>query len=165
MAFFAYFLELVSGARDHGRTSTIGDSHVEFLGPTLGARTESRGGWRASQYAAATDWDVGRVGVVYVVLGTNDTFDSPDTIADSMGVIVDRIRTQAPSADIIWVGPPDLNELRQTDATAEIQRIKCASMHIQWIDSRPIATGEHTPEGIHFTTEGYAIWARGILAQ
>lgn len=147
------------------RASTLGDSHAEYLGPLLGARTETRGGWSAVQYAAVDDWNVGAdAAIVYIVLGTNDGWNTPDEEQTAMTAIVNRVRAQAPDARIVWVGPPDLEPLRATDGIAHAQEAVCRELGIRWIDSRPLATGEHTPEGIHYTRDGYAVWARNILA-
>jgi lysophospholipase L1-like esterase len=170
------------------RVFIVGDSHVFMLGPMLRERIEasgahvlgyeSRHGWSTERYRRAGDLrrvltSRGRPDVVIVCLGGNDFVRSSERYSRDMRWVVDQAYA-AGAQEVIWLGPatsnsPGRRRVAAVDArhahNAQLQSEFLPTLHVRWIDSRPVTQRNHLRDGVHFTRTGYGDWTDGVFPE
>lgn len=167
----AYVNQPVAGAA----AFLLGDSHtLGAFGSELRSRLQAAGassdtravvGWHISEATASltqTPIPVGAV-LVLVALGHNDWGGPPTAVERAADRLAALIEQQAPTARLVWVGPP---KTRKSDARKATEGIAAAlARRPRWtfLDSRPITSSLPTgADGMHFGTVAGAAWASAI---
>lgn len=161
------------------RVFIVGDSHSATLGPFLfefgrelgwePAGRISNVGWSTGRYRNEQDWKVrltdAHPDMVIVILGTNDAAQGQQAYVQQLREVVDAVRASG-AQFIVWIGPPSAkNEAidARADRIARWQGSFLPQMGVKWIDSRMFTFGGHAPDGIHFTRQGYRVWANALI--
>lgn len=156
------------------RINIIGDSHAAALGPRLKQLLaaddvwfDSYPGFSTSRLLTALEtqeefdgMSLRPVDLTIVILGGND-FGNRD--AERVNLLSYLAENNA--GRILWVGPahstnPEVN-LRHRDQV-DAQREQLDLLHVDWVDSYRVTTANHAPDGVHFTPDGYDMWATHI---
>jgi len=149
------------------RVLYVGDSHMEQLGPRLGSHIAERG-WGVRTYAARGVGAHGKHDRIVVELGGNDgtrPLPSYERHRRDIEVVLEDLGEHlTPRGRVIWFGPAVARSRRvDHDHIAELQRRIVPALGVQWHDSRRLTrVSDLRADGLHFTPEGYARWARGI---
>jgi hypothetical protein len=108
-----------------------------------------------------------RGATVVLALGTNDAFDSPQSVAQK----VDRILAAAGRADLrlAWIGPPCVRKAWNRRAQALDQRLRAhlagRATYVSVIEPRFCEAKIKAPDGVHFTLRGYGlVWTEARAA-
>ncbi len=108
---------------------------------------------------------------VLVMLGTNDSEDSPAALKAGIRAIVDAFSGPGMQPRLLFIGPPsfspEAHEGRMVSGTALVYDALKASLR-QVIDSRPMTANVTEPplrakDLIHFSKGGAAIWANQLF--
>lgn len=163
----------------------VGDSHVFHLGREIndvlekegfeGAGYESRHGWSTDRYGRAGDLtqllvESGSPEIVVVSLGGNDSVRSRAVYRAQIESVVEQVRA-AGARQIVWIGPAESDAeiaaftAERHERNAELQREILAELGVTWIDSRPHTHAHRVHDGVHFTRDGYEVWACGVCGQ
>jgi lysophospholipase L1-like esterase len=185
LSFALLVLLIAPAAQAQSRVFVVGDSHVFHLGRELNhqleaagfgaAGYESRIGWSSARYEREGELtelliDRGKPEIVIVSLGGNDLAGSRDRYRAQLAAIVESVRA-AGAEQIVWIGPAasDADVAAITAArherNAELQRELLPSLGVAWIDSRPHTHEHHIHDGVHFTRDGYEVWACGVCGE
>lgn len=111
-----------------------------------------------------------------IMIGTNNSGNnSPQQIAEGVGVIVNQLRTKLPETKILLLAVfprgADKNDKRRlvNEATNEIISKLDDGEHVHYLDIGPkfleddgVLTREIMPDLLHLSPEGYTIWAESI---
>jgi lysophospholipase L1-like esterase len=167
------------------RVFVVGDSHVFALGPALsnlleedGVEVEgweSRHGWSTARYQEANDLRAllehnGSPEIVVVSLGGNDIVRSRESYERQLGWVVAQARA-AGAQEIVWLGPATSDGAvsdvaaatgERHERNAQLQSEILPELGVHWIDSRPVTHEHHRGDGVHFTRDGYHLWACGV---
>ena len=149
------------------RAYLLGDSHAQVLGPVLQGLLQPKcdlsydafSGYGTMRAATAARIPA-KLDLAIVVLGGNDFGDQRDARA----ALVHRL--QKTGAKVYWFGPahalePGVDKRHQEQTASQAGQLP--GLGVRWYDSRPWTTGEHTPDGVHFTRQGYEAWALRIV--
>jgi len=157
----------------------IGDSHtVGGFGGELRTRLALAGrrvqtlavvGWHISDASAALEarpldaLDAGAIALVVVALGHNDWGGPPSAVQRSAERLAALVEQQAPTARLVWVGPPKTLKSDGRKATEGIAAALAVRPRWTWVDSRPITGSLPTgADGILFGAVAGAAWAAAV---
>lgn len=152
--------------------AVIGDSQVE-RGPwseVLDREVAVRGqsGQLTSEVAASAHLVPENAQAVIVWAGSNDVMGEhdPAQIGEDMAVLLDRISTAAPDADLIVLSVPYLKwvDESQVDAANDAIEDTADSAGATFVDVTPALDGLLVHDGVHVTGAGYEAVAEILLS-
>lgn len=151
----------------------IGDSHTEVYFPMLRRKLEAMGhtvvgevskrGWATYSFNKDPSYfdQLSDAEAVVVSIGGNN-----HRLSDSYKEHVDTFLRNVgfPKKRIIWVGPAIAlrQDVEDRHAWTTQWLKKNLPSSIVFIDARDFTTVNHAPDGVHFTTAGYQLWADTI---
>lgn len=164
------------------RVALVGDSQAQGLSPHLGAelaRHSMRLIARLTIPGVSTrrlldrHLDELREAVrgadrVIVALGGNDYGLGTDAGRAAYRARLRRMRRELKGKDVLWLGPAfalDRGVARIHDRARAQQKRFFRSTPVRWVDSYPATRSGHAPDGVHFTRERYARWARAVATK
>ena len=152
---------------------------LETLGIN-GAQASAILGWNESEFAAlAARRDPALVIVAYGTNEANSHLWTPAQYRADLTAVIARIRTAAPDASILLIGPPDCGNLRpliHLTEVIDIQRELATRLNLAFWDwrlhmggpgivKRWVTAGLSQGDYIHLTGEGYRMIGNMIFAQ
>ncbi len=114
-----------------------------------------------------------RPDIVVIGLGSNDYGVRSERRYRTRARWMVNAARRAGARRIVWIGPGAVDARNETlervaathDLVAELQSAVLPDMNVDWLDAREVTRGHTRWDGLHYTPEGYQLWADWVSEQ